>query len=186
MSSINEDSSQRESPDPSFKSESIGRQENIAKDPGDASTMETRQEISPVHNVGISLTGNYSVLVGRKGNTRLSFDKDSLSGALVLDGGSKSETRLPLAIRKFKISKNLKRISYAASVQSERLAGKVSGRLRFQNPIDIATPDDQVLLPKQKSSLKIIVSEPLVTAKKGSRGKIEFNQSGQAAIPSQV
>lgn len=158
------------------------QQQSLAKNTDSASTAGAEANIPRVHSVSISLAGNYSISISRKGNTRLSFDKNSLSGMMIFDGGSRSEARLPLSIRKFKISKNLKRISYRASIQSERLGGKVSGRLRFQNPIEVATSDDQTLLPTPKSALKIIVRDPVVTAKKGSRGKIEFNQTGQALV----
>ena len=166
--------------DASLVNDSSNIRQGIAKDSEHASIMEASNEVNPIHNVSIDLTGNYSMSISRKGNTKMSIDKDSLTGTLVLDGGSKSEARLPMAIRKFRISKNLKRISYKASIQSERLNGKVYGMLRFQNPIDVASAEDQALLPKPKSSLKLIVKEPQVTVKKGSRGKIEFNQLGQA------
>src|SRR6185295_15429985 len=98
--------------------------------------MDANRDAHPIHNVSIALTGNYSISITRKGNPKLLFDKNSLSCMLVLDtessksGRSKSETRLPLSIRKFKVSKDMERISYAGSVQSERLGGKVSGRLK--------------------------------------------------------
>ena len=177
------DSSQRPSRDDreaSLVNDSSSIQQGIARDSEHASIMEASNEVHPIHNVSIDLTGNYSKSISRKGNTKMAIDKDSLTGTLVLDGGSKSEARLPMSIRKFRISKNLKRISYKASIQSERLNGKVYGMLRFQNPIDLASAEDQALLPKPKSSLKLIVKEPQVTVKKGSRGKIEFNQLGQA------
>jgi hypothetical protein len=181
--SSTKDSSQhpsRDERDTSFVNDPSSVPQSIVKDSEHASMMEGSRDVHPIHNVSIDLTGNYSMSISRKGNTKMSIDKDSLSGTLILDGGSKSEARLPMAIRKFRISKNLKRISYKASIQSEHLNGKVYGMLRFQNPIDLASAEDQALLPKPKSSLKLVVKEPQVTVKKGSRGKIEFNQLGQA------
>jgi len=155
---------------------------NLKPDLG-KSSLEAKSGTS-LHNVSINISGNYAVSISRKGNTKLSFDKESLGGTLVLDGNTEVELRVPIVIKKFKISKNLKKIDYVGSIQSQRLTGEVSGRLRFQNPIDVATSDDQALLPQQKSSLKIVVKEPQVIVKKGSRGKIEFNQTGKATISS--
>src|SRR5690348_6682308 len=104
--------------------------------------LSDTHEMHAPRNVTVNLSGNYLITITRKGNTRLSVDENSLSGNLVLNGSTDKELRIPLTIRNFKISKNLKKISYKADVEDDNLSGKITGRLRLQNPIDTINMDN--------------------------------------------
>lgn len=144
--------------------------------------LNDTHQMRSAHNITVNLTGNYLISITRKGNTRLSLDKNSLSGILVVDNNTDKELKVQLAIRNFKISKNLKRLSYKANVQDENLSGKISGQLRFQNPIDTTNMDDPSIIPREESFLRVKLKTPVAKIKEESHNRITISQSGHTGI----
>jgi hypothetical protein len=160
----------------------LSNQQQSSQNPLTTINLSDGHEIPSSHNVTVNLTGNYFFSISRKGNTRLSIDKNSLSGTLVLDINTDREVKVPLTIRNFKISKNLKRIRYKANVQDENLSGKISGQLRFQNPIDTTNADDQSVVPREESFLRMKLKTPVAKIKEESNNRITISQSGHTGI----
>lgn len=157
-------------------------QQQDSEQPRSTINLSDTHQMHTPHNVTVNLSGNYLITITRKGNTRLSLDENSLSGILVLDGNTDKELRIPLTIRNFKISKNLKRISYKADVQDENLSGKVSAQLRLQNPIDTNNMNDQSLMPKEESFLSVKLKTPVAKIRSESDNKITITQYGDTDI----